>query len=210
MRSAGTVHERGTSALVAVVAAADRPSPAVRAALNGGRLAARELDQQAQRWEHDPERAAALVLARSVRAGHTAARGQTPALRVAVVVVLGGTVTLVTTDESMGAVLTVGGTVLRPVPVRPAAPGGASSLHSVSSTESDAATAVIASPTPPSSRDAAAAERLPDLCRRLSTTSDAARAVAGFEHDHYGATGTPAVVLALVHDAVLPTTTSRR
>jgi hypothetical protein len=51
------------------------------------------------------------------------------------------------------------------------------------------------------------------VCRRLPTArpaSHAARAVAGFEHDHYGATGTPAVVLALVHDTVLPTTTSGR
>jgi hypothetical protein len=198
-----TVHEQGTSSLFAAVVESDRSAPAVRAAEDAVRSGAREVDRQVERWRSDPARAAALLVSKSVSAGYAATPGERPVLRVAVVLVLAGTVTVAATDESMGALLGTDGTVRRPLLDRPSGPGGVLTLHRTSCPEAEAATVVIGSALASSSRQVRGSDRLAELCRRLAgAPPDAARALANFRYDHYGATGTDAAVLALVHRSV--------
>lgn len=202
-QTVGTVHEQGARSLVAVVVSADRPSTVVRAALDAGRHTAHEVDGQVERWQRDPARVAALLVSRSVSAGYAAVSGDRPALAVAAVLVLGGTVTVAATEESMGVLLSTDGAVRRPVLDRPAGPGGAFSLYRTACADVETVAVALASPTP-ASFPGAGADRLPDLCRGLAASGEANRLLANFHYDYYGATGTEAAVLAIVHDAVVP------
>jgi len=201
VRTTGTFHETGARSLIALVVTADRPTTAIRPALDAGRDTAREADDRIERWQRDPARAAALLVSRSVSAGYAAVPGDRPALAVAAVLVVEGTVTVAATEESMGVLVTADGAVRRPVLDRPAGPGGAFDLYSTAWADGASVAVALASPSPasPSSTDE---ERLATLCRGLAAWGDADRLLANFRYDFYGATGREAAVLAIVHEAV--------
>ncbi|MBB3082148.1 N-acetylmuramoyl-L-alanine amidase [Geodermatophilus sabuli] len=208
--SAATVHERLDGLVVGMLVTADHPSTAVPAAHDAARRATREGDGQAERWRQDPARAAALLVSRSLNAGYAAVRGRRIRLDGAAVLVAGGTVTVAATDEAMAALLTVDGEIVRPTLDRPSGPGALVFLYRAARPGTATAAAVLVPVAPGADRGGAPAQRLSDLCRRLTAPADVDRALAGFRYDFYGATGTEAAALAVVRPDALPATVPGR
>jgi hypothetical protein len=127
------------------------------------------------------------------RTGRAAAADGPPSLDVALLLTIGYESVLVTTDATMGVILTTSGVALRALPSRRRGPGDVPPLLRVQQPQGTIATAVLSSGVP-----AGGGDRLAELCRGLRSSGDPRKRLRTYQHEFFGETGFDVAVLAFL------------